>query len=721
MKFRKLITYAMITGVLVAQAPGIMWSKVQAASHAEAQVENEQGQRLTTILNCVKSKVRIPHEYTEFVYSVDEMDELTNWYFTWSQKDGEDRIELSCDNKGNINRYNIYHGGSREQTKPCYLKSELKGKADAFLKKIDPEKYDSMVYQEEAAYSLYNHTYVYTYQRTKNHIPVDNNQCSVRVDSVTGEVIGYYSNMDYEVILPSDSGKITKEKATEIIKQSLEMKLEYHMTYSDDAKKMKGELLYVPNQEYYSVDALSGALYTERSGIEGMRYGMADKEEAAESMNGMGMLTEQEISKVNELSHLITKEQALSAVKKNKGFLIDKNANTMKAWLYEQVLDESKPEKKSYVWVISCTDERKPDYESGDSYRPYYSATVDASTGKVLNFRASVKSENEAKEAAATIKYSEEQGVEIAKKFLKQYDQKLFDNTQLTDSDLGYVLSYNIDDMNDSCVYGGKVYTFTRMEHGIECPENYIKIGVDLVTGKVYTLNKTWYTNIQFESSDNVITPETARENYLACEGFNLTYELMYSSKENASHIKRDARLVYSTEIIPSYIDAHTGKQASYDGTEYTAGPSYRYDDISGYVYAKDIQLLADMGIGFDGCSYLPNEPITREEMERLVTQVIYNYNNEMRLEGKETFTRQDAARYAITTCGLNKVAELDVYKNKYTDADQIEGKYLGYLVLAGEFDMLVPRADGSMAPKEALTRGEAAHMVLMLMGACVR
>jgi len=719
MRFRKLITYAMITGIIASQAPIGLHTQVKAAVQAEQGLQ-EQGQELAHVLNTVKSRVRVPEAFEEFSYDKADRGEETDWYFEWYDNENKKSIAVNSDSKGNIKYYRL-SDQSEEQLQPNYLKSELKAKADAFLKRAEPGYAENLVYKKQFSYSSFNQCYSYSYQRMKNNIPVVDNMVTVYVNAVTGEVTEYESNLDYKTSFASNQGMISKDKASEYLKKELNMKLEYHMHYSEEEKKMKGKLLYLPNQQYFAVDAFKGTIYKERGDRNSFTgYGIeeckADDKAMKMDSGSINHLTEKEMKKAKELSGLITKEQALSAVKKNHAFYIDKDAAQVQASLYEIALDASKPDLKQYVWQISCFDSREIDYSSDDIYRGRYSAMVDAKTGKVLSFDAMLRGAENCGDVKTNPKLTEDEGEKKAEAFLKQYDAKLAANTKVTDRRDGYILRYGSSMDGKDTVCGGKVYIFTRVENGIECPDNFVRIGVDLVSGKVYDLDMEWYSDMGLEAPENLISAETARQKYLACDGYELVYELVNRKTDSMEQSKRESRLVYRTEISPSYIDAVTGQQVSVIGENTSQDGELSYNDVTDYVYMRDILMLADMGVGFKEDAYQPNAPITKKELGSLIFSLFYRGSEKDKLDGKESISRLDAARYILTLCGLKKVADLDVYQWKYNDAESIDVKDQGYLILADHLGMLVHREDGTIAGKDALTRGEAAHMLMKAM-----
>lgn len=719
MKFKQLITYAMISGFVITQAVGIPMTYVKAATavtstEETSSTEVSQDQKLNDLLVKIKSVITIPSNFSQFDYSYNNYDTIPSWFFYWSTKDGNEFINIICDNDGHILGYYKYKYNG-DYTTPEYLQSELKGKADEFLRKTVSAEYKNLSYKAASYSGVYNNTYTYTYERTENGIPVPDNYMTVSVDSITGEVREFNSNWNYTVTFPAAKVKITKEEATELLKKQLLMELEYHEAYSSDGKQMRGELVYVPNQSYLAVDAKSGTIYDTKDTYS-VTYESENQTTDSDSMgskedskNEMVTLTEEEMKKVQETAGLLTKKEAIQVLKRNSSYLIDQKATTQKATLSQVSLDPSNPDAKSYVWNITLMDPSDVDYKSNSQYLAYITATIDAKDGTVLSFHANTKDYNFGVDASSYVKLSESDGLKTAQDFLKKNFSNMYNKTEYTDSYDGYAISYS----DTETKYGGKIYTFTRVNNGVKFPSNQIRVGVDLVTGKIYSFDYSWYNNVQFESNQNTISPEAAFVKYLSLDGYDLVYEIARKYSEDIPTYS--VRLVYRTGINPSYIDAFTGEQVDYSGEKYVAEHSYSYTDIDQSSYKRAILILADMGIGFHSSTFLPDSAITKEEFNQLIGNVDFYQLRTSTLPGAGTITREAAAQYAIETLKLAYIAKMDIFKVNYNDSSEITSGSTGYVVLADQLKLMQSNTENKFRPKDTLTRGEAAQLILQI------
>ncbi|HKM00274.1 MAG TPA: YcdB/YcdC domain-containing protein [Mobilitalea sp.] len=696
---------------------------------------------LENALRAVKARITISDEYSEFDYYFNEDSSYSAGYFTlsWRNPTNSSYIQVNIDKNNNINFYNKYNYSVNSGGVAKYLSSELKTTADKFIKQIAPRLNGKLEFLEADYTGIYNGTYVYVYQRKENGVAFPDNTVEVDVDSVTGEVRSASINWLYDTSVPSNKVKLTKDEAAELIKKNMNMNLVYRMNYyriyengiSNDVKK--AFLVYQPDPSYISIDAKTGEVYLTRSEWIQSNRNEKTKEDAMSvsdkgSLSGGG-LTEAEITKIKELKKLITKDRAIELVTSNKYLHIDKNMMTYSANLsksYNKVGDVD-----SYVWNINLSDARPVDYEKDkDQYRAYASATVDANTGKILNFYSSLKSnydEKKEKWNKVEIAHSKEEGQKVFEKFLKTQIKDRFNNSKLVASNDDYVAYFKSDDIP---VYGGYSYQYNRFNEGIEFSYNGIYGSVDGVTGKIYSFGVNWDDDIVFESPQKAMNSEEAFKKYISNEGYDLVYEANqvniydpnYRSEEKyydyseAYSVEYEIRLVYRPDVYPSYISPFTGEQINYDGTAYTKTQPYKYSDIANTPENREILLLSDMNIGFEGELFNPSKAITTEELALLMKQIGYGYptsETEAKTSDK-LITREEIAYNFIDKLGLTKMAELTgIYTTGYSDEKDIDNKNIGAVALAKGLGLIEAKADNKFLPDDNVTRAEAVRLII--------
>ncbi len=694
---------------------------------------------LERIIAAVKSKITVSEKLSVFDYNfnTESYDSSAYWRLNWSTEDYSESITVRSDQEGNIlYYYSINNNDGSYALK--YLKSELKETAGRFIKKVAPDIYNKIEYVDSSSEGTYSGQYTYQYQRVENGVPMPDNMVTVGVNYETGKVVYFDASWLYEVEIPSADTKITKQEAAEKIGKTVAMKLAYQNAYTTDEDgntKIKAFLVYSPDNSYVAVDAKTGEVYTTQNewidrGENG--YGSAAEEkEAADSStaNGGQSLTEEEILKVDEIKGLISKENAIKAVTGNKSLLLEDNLKSISAKLYKQDNFYRVGEDTKYIWSISLSDPREINKESGDTYRASANANVDAVTGKIISFYASVKEYYDISEKeweTVKVKYSSDQGQKILEGFLKEQIPDKFEKSVLTDNSESYIIAYK----DDKEVYGGYSYNYDRVNEGINYSYNGIYGSVDGVTGKIYSFSYNWNDNVTFESPKSIISATDAFKVYISNEGYHLAYEINSIHSYDGSEkdvistedysIENEVRLVYRTDISPAYFSPFTGKQLNYDGEEYALDENiYNYSDIKDVASSRNIRLLADIGIGFKGGEFKPDKAVTTGELTEFLNlaDIYYNDGKYQIKKDNSTITRLAVSKFAVQVLGYESIAKLKgIYNISFQDQDQISQEYLGYVALAQGLNLITGNGNNEFRPNDKLTRVEAADMLIAML-----
>ncbi len=681
---------------------------------------------LKNAILAVKDKITIPKEYSIFNYYYYASNSYREayWNLMWSNPDTGANIAVNCDLDYHItnfdhNDYKLQNSGISK-----YLKSELQKKAEDFTGKIAPQTKGHLKFVNSMYSSIYSGNYVYNYIRTENGVDFPDNNVSVFVSSITGEATSITVNWIYDFKIPAADMKLTKDDATASIKKNMKMKLVYktrnYVIYdkTDDASKIKAFLVYEPSKDYISVDAKTGKLYTSKTEwrSETNTTSKEDAKMASTADKGGGgisfgsSLSDDEIAKINELKNIITKSKAIKLVADNSSLYKDKNLTKYSATL-QQWYDETSTTK--YVWYVTLNDPRK--VTDKDSYRGYANATVDAETGKILSYNASMKSnynEDKQKWNSVKIKYNKNEGKKILEKFLKSQMNNRFSNTVISKQTNDYIAYYK----KEEPIYGGYSYRYNRVNSGIEFVDNFINGAVDGVTGKIYSINSNWNTNVTFEAATGTMSADDAMKSYLSKDGYGLKYEINQINKNTKNSdrylVDYEIRLVYRPDIDPCYISPFTGEQLNWNGEVYKKTTDYVYKDVANTEANRNILLLADMNIGFAGDNFLPSQNITLGEVKTLLTSVGYGYAT---IEGNDAdlITREELAQLFITWINLDKMAKLNIYNPGYSDSNAIDSKYVGAVALAKGLGIMDGDSGNFFNPKKNVTRYDAVNYIL--------
>jgi len=683
---------------------------------------------LETVLLGVKEKISIPEELTEFTYDYDSSSGYGQyWSFMWRDKDYNSSVSIDCDNEGNIFSYRVRNTKEKNNV-PKFLKDELQTNAEAFIEKVMPAVSGHLEFQKATFNGVYNGSYTYQFTRIENGILMPDNSVSVSVDYETAEVMALNASWEYDITIPDAEVKISKEEAQEKIGEKVEMKLTYrNKTEEVDGKKItKAFLVYQPDKSYMAVDAKTGEVYdsvNEYISVQGpVNESMAT--DSANKLMSAGGLSEQEVAKIEELKDLISKDDAIRLVENDKRLLFDEHLNAVSASLYQNY-DENK-EAQEYVWSITFNDVRGDvDYQSKDTFRAYATASVNAGTGELISYRSNVRgSYDYDKEQWNELKvnYTKVEAQKILEDFVKDKVADKFENSILSnDGSYGYILKY----IENQPVYGGYDFRYNRVNEGVEYSYNQIYGSVDGVTGKIYSFGYSWDDDVIFESPKEAMSPEDAYKHYVDNDGFELVYEInqkhYVSEAENLKiedkyRLEKEVRLVHRTNISPSLISPFTGKQLSYDGTEYKKEEEKNFKDISGHWAERAIQQITDLEITFDEEDFLPKKAVSEKEFSDALSELGYYSRSEEEEEERE-FTKLDAVKVLIEKLNLTKVAKLqNIYKTEGIDLTNMNPEDVGYIALARGLGVI--STEGEFIPNKELTRAEFAVILVNLLNA---
>jgi hypothetical protein len=139
-------------------------------------------------------------------------------------------------------------------------------------------------------------------------------------------------------------------------------------------------------------------------------------------------------------------------------------------------------------------------------------------------------------------KYSEEQGLQIAEKFINKLDSKLlqqFKRVKATD--------YNSFDNNYN-------YNYIRQINGIVYSEDSIRVNVNKYTGEINNYNCDYNKDVSFEDSSKIISLDQAKKAFIDKLGLYLVYKVKTDEND-----KKTTYLAYVPKYSFKYIDAVTG------------------------------------------------------------------------------------------------------------------------------------------------------------------
>lgn len=543
---------------------------LSAASVSFAASNEPTTEEMEKVLKIVKPKLDIPEEATEFYwhYSAGDVYRDSEWYFTWSTKDGEIvSYMVTCDAEGHINSYVVslpYVKTKNASVVPSATKEEYKEKANAYIAKLNPEVGDCFKLMSANA-NAYSKSYTYKYVRTENGYNYPDNTVSVTLSYNDGSLRSYRIVYNYDAKFDAPEKVIGEEEAKKILSTKQSMKLRYITDYetTDERTTSKALLVYAPENGYASVNAVTGEVYDSVSSWEVRKGelggGSANSSFKADLNEGATVeeeadyeLTESELAQKDILAKLITKDDAIKAVTGNKYLLINEALTAVDAHLsknYSTPKSYYQDDSGSYIWNICFSNPVLDD--SGRYYDyAYINGSVNADNGKLVSFNADLRDMyyyTESRTPLPEVKYTKEDAQKIAEEFLKATCPEKFENSVLSGSYEENIIAYNDAVNMTDPVYGAYSFRYVRVNEGVEYTANSIRVGVDGVTGKVYRYSTRWNTNIEFESPKGVITPEKALETYVAL-GTDIRYET------NTTYIYTPANETSKKDISKAFV-----------------------------------------------------------------------------------------------------------------------------------------------------------------------
>lgn len=726
---------------------------------------------LEQVIKAVKPRLDVPESCTAFSwhYNAPSYYGRATWNLAWRDNETGDEVNVRCDDSGRVSFYAFYKGGERyaygngPTVLPAFSRGELEEKAAGYLAKICPEATGSFVLQsDKTSTSRYTKEYDYVFARFENGVLCPDDAATVAVDYTTGELKSLSLAMHYGLDFQAP-GNVSKDDAKAALQKAQHMSLSYRLKTDFDETtgkpQYKAYLVYTPDVGYLSVDASSGEVYTERDTWnirdEAPRYAASGASNKAMAFDADGVaeetaeyeLTEEELAELDVIAGLLTKDEAIACVTGNEYLYIDPEATAVSAYLSERrdyyvpyryrEAAKTSDEQKKYQWNISF-EAPYMDWNEREQYGYFYPnmhATVDAETGAILSFAASLPGyryyKNDKRDVdLPALTVDADAAADIFRAFAETQMSEKLALARLSNKGETLVIDYAKRDTLEDPVFRAVNVNYVRVNEGVDFPFNSIAGTVDRVTGKVSSFRYTWYDEVTFESPKDAVTPEKAYEAILADEGFGLVYEInshytynRYLADENAGkYIDYNAlyeseqytRAVFTAYDVPTTtVSALTGKLIDYNGEEYRRPAPFGYRDVAGHWAESAINTLLDLGIGFEGEDFRPDEAITRADYRYLMNALGRYADETAGTDDKETLSRVEAVKSLIASAGYAKIAAMpDIFITDFADNSELKREDVGTIAIARGFGFI----EGDMGvfrPYDKLTRAEAAVMLL--------
>ena len=700
--------------------------------------------RLKNVTELVKGTLDLDTDaYTDFSGNLSEEELGVAWNLDWSRDDANLHVEALDDgtiisywyndNKESY-RYNPYLS-----TFPKLDAQAAKNAARAFLDRVLDLSVESVELEEPRTAGQLNSSSANFYGRIKlNGLPsplsynitvrgIDNQVTSFRRDAPAQRYLGG---------IPSATPAVKLDDAAAKLKDTLELELVYVTANANRPKETKHAVLrYVPaNYDVKFVDAQTGKL----TGDDDMYYyntntsdlGAVAEEAAMDSASGGAArkeLSATELAGVEKLKDALSTEQLDAKIRTEKAYQLDDykiaTAN------YRLVKNADKTE-NIYCAIRYTTGDAANAKISPNAFRSDRTFYVDARTGEVKSLNSYGRWDDD-----RTPKVKASRAQSIAEDFLSRYTP--------------HADALPLRDIGDNTGKGAPFYsfTFTRKENGYLFPENNCVIQIDCDTGAVCGLSFTWDDEVNFDSTDNLVSMQAAIDAWMNTYTTTLAYRSMSRKLDPLTGGDVEARLVslgyerfqilflsYGLEREDNCpgIDAKTGKPVQPEAVD----NEILYSDVDGTEAAAEIKKLAEYGVGYTGGEFRPNISLTQwdavcliasthgwrlnpddvtDEEKNNVYATIYSMGGltpEERYEDK-VMTRGELVKLLLDCGGYRAVANLNgIFTVSYTDKDSIPAAEIGYAALAQGLGVV----QGVYNPKETVRRGAAAVLLCRMM-----
>lgn len=665
--------------------------------------ENSYDKKLEEAILKAKKLFNISDEYDKFTSNVNSYDNNINFYLNWVDSTGKlKNINVNVDIDGNIISYDGYSSVYKEPDLklPTYTKDEAEKIAMEFIAKIDPKvaKEIKLIPQNYPSNSM-DQQYYFNFSRYVNGIQFQQNSVSVSVNKYSGEIEHYYSNWDRKAVFPSPEKALTLDKGKEAYKTEIGIKPMY-----------KADVYYRPvdingrDNNYYlaygilgpnrGIDAFTGKK------VDLNYYGPYYGEEEKVMDSGAGGLTPVEQESVDKLSGLL--DEKTVEKKARETLKIDDGYKLINTNIYSNYKNPGE-----YKWHMYFQKE-----VSKDKFL-YIDAGLNAKTGEILNFYRTVEYELGAK---ATINRAK--ALDIAKEYIKKIQPNKVNEIELMED------QYAED--NQLSYY----FQFIRKDGEVYVENDRIYVGVDGVGGDVSSYTLDWFKG-ELPSKKELISIDKAYDALWDKIGLELMYIKTYDYTKPEGQ-NSEIKLVYTlNQNKPVIISGTTGELLDYTGKPYVEYKPISYKDID-KSYAKDkIMTLAEYGVGFKEEEFKPKEKIKQKDfmyllwksqnqygIDNLTEDDLYRefirlgYIKEEEKNPNRIVTKEEAVKYIIRAMKLDKVAELDIYRDLFNDQKDVSDGLMGYMNIAYGLRIVVGDGKGNIKPRYELVREDAANMI---------
>lgn len=695
---------------------------------------NESEVEMKEALTKVKQRVDIPEELTEFTYSTGKSYGTKVFEFTWkSDRDinnaGIKYIQVSVVGDM-ITRYEYYddkeRGYSSDPTLAKLTEEEILAKAESYIKQLDP-KIAGSVKAEVDSLNLFGNSATVRFKRYVDGVEVEGNGGSVTVNKNTGELYSFdaqwWDNADFK----SPEGAKSEKEIEEAYKKLCKLTPYYKINTDWETKKKTVRIVYEPDFTS-EIDAFTGeasTIWQDMNEAGGTRfygydtYAETEEDAAVEAIenpttgvnaDGGVVFTEAEMKKIQQDKNLLTAEQVFEQLKNDKFAALTDDYEIKRYEIYSSEQDYgvmpltadsavNKQEKKEKFYIdVTFTAKDK-------NYKGYktVNAVLNAETGEMVGMnKYSIKSTLPKLNVENAKAVAEAAADRYAKDIMKECHPNVHNDDEVEVWNGGFETSRN--------------FRFDRYVNGIQVYGDYINVTVDS-NGVVTNFSCVYTDDVKFPSAD-ILSSDEAFDKLYTQRDFDYYYT-GWITKDG----KVQTYLLYDMDSF--YLNAKTGRLCNWNGeplNDYTNSRDVKYTDIKGIPQEQAILTMQKYGVTVTNESnFKPNEIITKEEFDYLLSSALKGYAEDIWYEGMDEAaykaerakpaTRTDAAVLFTKMYDRDGISELKgIYKTPFSDVKSSD-ENIGAIAIAYAKGF-VPKGDGKFNGEKQVTRAEAVQMI---------
>ncbi len=739
-KAAALVMAAMMTFPTAAAVCAPMTVLAADNSAAEKAEKAKKEADMKAALTVAKKRVKVPEELSEFTYSTDNSYSTTVYQFQWfTPKDAKEYKRMDVSVIGDcVTAYEDYSSVSYSSSVSLAKMSEkqLLEKAKGYAKQLNPDIYESMVFEIKSL-SLNSNTVNVYFTRYENGVEVPSNYGRMSLDKNNGTLCDFSMNWWNGGTFSDPKKALSEKDVQEAYKSLCTLTPYYRIIWEYDNKQSKmipeARLIYQPNS-VNEIDAYTGkpsTIWEDMSNAEGKRfYGYYHidntDEEPEEAVANAGAAYEEddveftpaELEKIEQDNNLPKKEELFDRFKKDPYVAL---TDDYKLDSYSICSSKDNDGKENFYMYLTYRFDKE---KKSDNYYERIRVYINATTGELLELN---RWDLVSSDGLPKLDVKKANG--IANGIAKTYSKDIISQYKASPENTKPVESWQYKVKNETVTEyeSSRSFKFYRYVNGIQVYGDKISADVDSLGNVTYYGAEHTY-GVDFPKAD-ILTTDQAFEKLYSQRKFDYYYD-GWIDKQGEIH----TYLLYKMKGF--FLNAKTGEICTWNGDKpysYTDPHSIKYTDIKGIPQEEAILTLQRYGVIItEESKFKPDAVIAEHEFRDLFCNAIFDYepgfsgyeltSEDMSPEEKARIiaenkdkaetTREEAAVIFTRDCYSDNVAQLKgIYKTPFTDVKP-DNENIGYIAIAYAEGFIPLPADKKLNGSHKITRAEAAQMV---------